>query len=495
MNKQIVILGAGQAGYLSALWANYKMPNVDVTVIKNEKKGIIGVGEATTPNVLQFLVNLGIPIFDFINKTKSTAKNSIKFENFNGNNDYYYHSFSPTKFYKDHNIPKVFSDGCYDQYLKLAFKKYPNDYIDVGDLLSEKNKTNFNSFAYALHFDNNLVNDYLFKLCLQRGIKVIDDEFESCNTDEKGYLTSLDFKNNKDIKCDFVFDCSGFAKLLLGKFYKVNFKSYNDTLAMKSSIIIPRDYKKDEKIFPYTRAIAMKYGWIFEIPLQHRVGRGYIFDSNYINADQAKEEVENTFNEKVDVKKQINFQAGRLEKMWYKNCIGIGLSSNFIEPLESTSLFTTCAMLDELNFLRHHLFKKDESIFVRDHYNYLFGKSIDHIRDFIYFHYIGKRKDTNFWKNFQKDYKMPDIVKNVVTHLNTGNMEYHHLDRDSLLTFSLYGWLKVGRGVKVFDFEKLDSYGIEDINTIVDETIEKINDYVDNSPTHEDALEWIRNEF
>jgi hypothetical protein len=154
--------------------------------------------------------------------------------------------------------------------------------------------------------------------------------------EQSGYL-----KNNKIMECDFIFDCSGFSKALLGKHFNCNWLSYKKHLPVKKTILFPENKENFTDIFPYTKSIAMKYGWIFEIPLQNRIGKGYIFDSDYINEMEAHHEAEKFYNKKIDVKRSISFETGRFDKAWVKNCIGLGLSQNFIEPLESTKVSTS----------------------------------------------------------------------------------------------------------------------------------------------------------
>jgi tryptophan halogenase len=448
--KKIIVLGGGTAGWLTALFINKKFPNYKITLIEGETIGTIGVGEGTTPHIINFLRNIDIDPFHLIKNIKGTIKNGISFENWNGDNKKYFHGFSSKNDLLNFFIYPVFGKGCYDYYLKHLIKNKLNfnDYV-YSNKISYENKIDLNNMDYAIHFDTTALSDYLKPIALTRGINFIKGDFENVNKDNKGLITSVILKNKINIDCDFIFDCSGFSKLIIGKHYNEEWISYKKYLPVNSAIMFPRTYKKNEKIFPYTKSIALKNGWVFEIPLQHRIGRGYIFDNTYINEEQAINEVENTFNEKIEVKKIIKFDAGRLKNSWVKNCISIGLSYSFVEPLEATSIWTTTQQLETLSHFFNHLFNQNkESI---ELYNEINNNNLDTILNFIYMHYITKRKDSEFWINI-KNYIPPNNFEKKLKLIKENNIRFFDLEEGRhTASFDLTSFLLICNGLEMFE--------------------------------------------
>jgi tryptophan 7-halogenase len=467
--KKIVILGGGTAGWITALYLNKIIPNISITLIEGKTTSTIGVGEATTPHFVDFLHQMNIDVFDFIKKTQGTIKNGISFENWNGNNKKYFHHFGEEKItdFKDYI--------CFLKYLhnkKLNF----NDYI-YSTKISYENKVNLDYTYYALHFDNFKVAEYFKEIGQQRGIKVIIDDFEKINTNDDNDITSIDLKTHKKIKCDFIFDCSGFSRLIIQKHYNINFKDYKDYLPMKRAIIAPKEIK--EKLFPYTKSICMKYGWVFEIPLQYRIGRGYIFDSDYISDEQAVKELETHYNEKLKDFRVINFNTGRMEKTWIKNCMSIGLSHSFLEPIESTSIYVTLGQLNTLKDFIPSLFTKNNSL--KQTFNDIMNTTLDRIADFIFLHYCTKRKDSLFWKEFKTKYKPSINLKNIIDKFDDCSItEYDIKDFKTSSGFGLYNHMMIIKGLELmnhkfdldFDFDLKKYKTILNINSVNDKDIQ-----------------------
>jgi tryptophan halogenase len=269
---------------------------------------------------------------------------------------------------------------------------------------------------------------------------------------------------------------------------KEKFISYSDTLAMKKAIIIP---KQEAGYFPYTRAVAMKYGWIFEIPLQNRIGRGYIFDSHYINETQAYDEVNQYYNnEDLEVKKVITFDAGRLENAWVKNCISLGLSQSFVEPLEATSIFSTT---ETLFYLKHFIncFENHNEVSVKTFNKYI-GQMLDNIKDFIRFHYITNRNDSDFWKDLPTKYKISDYVQNLVTSMKSGDVKHSEI-KDTLAAFSMPSWLIVGNGLNLFT--KYDDFGYKNLKPSIEEAKFNIDKNIEVMPLMKDWLKITNENF
>jgi tryptophan halogenase len=212
---------------------------------------------------------------------------------------------------------------------------------------------------------------------------------------------------------------------------------------------IPFWLDSEEVIQPYTSCTALKYGWSWHIPLQDRIGSGYVFDSDYISDDEALAEAEAHYGRKLEPRKFIPFEAGRYENYWVKNCIAFGLSSSFIEPLESTSLFATVAQLQALLKYYDDLDNPRESSIKL--FNEQCGKAFDSISDFIYLHYITKRKDSKFWQEFKDKNPIPLTLQEKLELLREGNLRLANIDPRSALFFEPSSWLQVGAGLEIIE--------------------------------------------
>ena len=233
--------------------------------------------------------------------------------------------------------------------------------------------------------------------------------------------------------------------MIIGNEYNTNWKSYEDKLFVNTAMpfILPQS---QTEINPYTRAVAMKYGWMWMIPLQHRWGCGYIFDDRYTNKDDAKKEVEEFLGYTIENNRTIKFKAGRFEKVWQGNCIAIGLSSGFTEPIEATSIFMAINQLSVISEDIINNFLSGNSK-LREDYNLKFSNMNDDVSDFLQFHYFTKRKDTSFWKDyFLKSYKSSKL-RNKINLWKSNIPKSFDFRYES---FGLVNWLLVGIGLDYF---------------------------------------------
>jgi len=482
MNKKIIILGGGTAGWFSALFCK-KFISDDVTLIEDKQLGIIGVGEGTVPLVIDFLNSIDVDVKEVIKKTKATLKNGISFERWNKDdkNDIYFHPFNEFGPYNNFGINNVFTHDCRDYYIKeLIGKKLDLKKYMWSSKLSYENKVDNLNCLSALHFDTFALGDYLSTLANERGIKHIDGQYVNANLDKKGFVNKIILKDGRKFKCDFIFDCTGFKREILRNKLNEKFISYSDTLPMKKAIIFP---KMKPGNFPYTKAIAMKNGWIFEIPLQNRIGRGYIFDSDYTDETKAKDELINFYKEDVEIKKVLDFEVGRMNNAWVKNCIGIGLSQSFVEPLEATSIFVTTEMLNHLKHFINNIENHNEISI--ENYNTSVNLMLDNIKDFLRLHYISKRKDSLFWKELPKKYKISDDLNYIIKNMKNGNLYWTNI-KDCLAKFELQSWMIVGNGLGIFN--KYDNSGYKNLTPSVGEMKVLIDNDVKNMPLMKDWL-------
>jgi len=449
-NKKFVIVGGGTAGWLTALFIRQKFPTSNVTLVKSDEIGIIGVGEATTPNLVALLRSLELDLTSLLIETNGSIKNAIQFKNWNGDDTSYYHSFSENL--SGFSIPNVFPTDCFDYYIKhlvrdnLSFEEYT--YIAK---LSSENKIDLDSTHWALHFDANLMSNHLERIGLGRNINVIKGIIKDVNQDALENVNSLSMNDGSLIDVDFVFDCSGFNRLIIGKLYNQKWMSYDKYLPAKKAIAFWLEPEAEMR--PYTSAIAMKYGWSWNIPLLNRVGAGYVFDTDYITTAEAVDEMQLYYGKKLEVRKVIDINAGRYENVWVKNCIALGLSSNFIEPLESTSLFLTVGQLSLISHFLNDIEKHDETSIKL--FNEVISNNMENTLAFVWLHYLTKRTDTEFWKNFATNYDIPEKLKSILPLIKSNNLRYlNTVDIKTTASFPMYSYLQVGRGLGLIENSK-----------------------------------------
>jgi tryptophan halogenase len=363
MKKKVVIIGGGTAGWLTALVVNKFWKDTTLTVIDSSKIGILGAGEGSTPNFGMILNLLDINENEFFNKTGSTIKDGLNFKNWT----------------LDNREPKhLFGD----------------------------------STTKAFHFDGRLVGQYFKEISIERGVTHIDNEVIDVEKVNDKIHTIL-LNNNKKIEdIDFVFDCSGFAKIIIEKTHNEKWISYKDYLPLNKAIgyFLPQNDKFKITDKTYTQLVSMNCGWMWQIPLQHRWGCGYVFDDSFTTIEDAKKEIEEYVGTEIKIQKVFEFNPGRFERSWIGNTISIGLSYGFLEPLEATSMMSTIMQLRRLININF-----DENS--RDEYNDFCGEVMTQTMFFIRYHYLCERLDTPFWK---KSYSMPipEKLKNILNENN-----------------------------------------------------------------------------
>jgi tryptophan halogenase len=457
---KIIIVGGGTSGWLTSLYINHILPDSNITLIESKEIGVVGVGEGSTPNFTHLLKRIGISLKDFLKETNSTIKLGISFENWKEDGSKYFHDFgtvNPINSFYNNSFPNstfLSEELNYPLYSNVInnpekiSQSLINEvaYNNLSPFDPQQDNTLNNLFNYSLHFDSTLLTKYLKSVALERNINVIEGTIKKINQNSQGDITSIEHTNGQ-IECDFVFDCSGFHRLIIGKLYKSKWKSYQSKLKVNNAITFP--LTTPDEIFPYTKAIAMDYGWLFQIPLQHRMGCGYIFDSNYISLNEAKKEVEKYLGHSVNFNKHIEFEAGQYEQVWINNCIAIGLSSGFLEPLEATSIMTQCYQLNELDAFNITSNLPE----YREKYNKYVLSVVDDVVDFIHFHYLTNKTNTLFWKDYRSTTDISPYLNNLLKLFDTIPFSYINEYKPKAI-FADYSYFLVGMGISNTIFNK-----------------------------------------
>lgn len=400
MISNLAIVGGGTAGLVTALVVRQAYPHLDITLLKSDKIGIVGVGEGTTEHWADMMQYCNIEVSDLVKETDATFKYGINFVNWQGDNQGYLQSVSG-EYTNEDPLRNKFTL----QYL-IANGAGPNDLVP-SHVLNSLHKRPYNGIN-QFHFNTHKLNEYFLKLCEQRNINIQECEIESFEEHEHGIKKLIDI-NGKEYEYDLYVDSTGFNKLLIQKFLNRKWVSYSKYLPMNSAIAFPTERK--ENIESWTLARAMDSGWLWRIPTQNRYGNGYVFCDEFCDYEQAQQEVEDLYGHEINIGKRVKFEAGHIDTPWYKNVVTIGLSASFVEPLEASAIGSG---IQQAFILKDYIQTYyPGSTICAEKFNTECISIFDNIRDFIRLHYITERNDTEFWK-FVQTLPIPDSLQNIL---------------------------------------------------------------------------------
>jgi tryptophan 6-halogenase len=419
----VVIVGGGSAGWMTAAYLSKALDkNVQISLVESSNITTIGVGEATFSTIKLFFDFLGLQEREWMPKCNASYKMAIKFVNWNAQGRHFYHPFQRYETVESFDIAEwwlkmkrseePFDYACF-LIPSLCDNKRSPRYFDgtvfddkVQNLFSRESTPEKNVLAdlkvqypYAYHFDANLLARFLKDYAKQRGVTQIIDDVIDVKLSESGSIDSIITGEHGNISADLFIDCTGFRGLLINKALGEPFISFSESLLCDRAIAmqVPTDIRKDG-INPYTTATALSSGWVWNIPLYGRVGTGYVYCSEFLSEEQAEQEFRQHLGPAAEncKAKHIKIRVGRNRNSWVKNCVAIGLSSGFVEPLESTGIFFIQHGIEEL--ISHFPGKTFNEELIKS-YNKIIADCIDGVRDFLTLHYCASDKaDTPFWK-------------------------------------------------------------------------------------------------
>lgn len=427
MKKQVMIVGGGSSGWMTATYLRKAMgERVDVTVLESPNIKTVGVGEATFSTIKLFFDYLGLPEHEWMPSCNATYKLAIRFENWTAQGGHFYHPFQRYEMVDGYNMAEwwlklkrgeeAFDYACFTtpaicdakrspRYLdgRVYDDKVQNIFTNDGAIADNKFLTDHQvQYPYAYHFDAHLLARFLEGYGTARGVKQIHDEVQEVVLAEDGSIDHLVTRENGNLRADLYVDCTGFRGLLINQALKEPFVSFSESLLCDRAIAlqVPVDIQT-QGINPYTTATALSAGWVWNIPLYGRVGTGYVYSSAHISPEDAEAEFRRYLGPAAAglPANHIRMRIGRNQSSWVKNCVAIGLSSGFVEPLESTGIFFIQHGIEELIHHFPHGNPDEESI---RSYNRNVAECIDGVRHFLTLHYrASDRRDTEFWRATQ----------------------------------------------------------------------------------------------
>ncbi len=393
--RRIVVAGGGTAGWMAAAALARTMGDaIELTLVESEAIGIIGVGESTIPPLVTYNRLLGIAEADFMRATRATFKLGINFENWRVPGESYFHSFGITG--RDH-----WSAGFQHFWMHGRTKGHEASYDDYCVELQAAMKSKFahlpdGRMNYAYQLDSSLYAVFLRRLAEADGARRVEGKIAEVElSPETGDITALRLESGQRIEGDLFLDCTGFRALLMEGALHVGYDDWTHWLPCDSAIAVQTASVRPP--IPYTRAIAHDAGWQWRIPLQHRQGNGIVYCSRYLAKDAAMDRLFSTVEgERMTEPNVIRFTTGARRKQWHRNCVAVGLSGGFMEPLESTSIH-----LIQRAILRIARMLPAGPISPRDiaEFNDQQMTDMEQIRDFLILHYKATdRRDSPFWR-------------------------------------------------------------------------------------------------
>jgi flavin-dependent dehydrogenase len=428
--ERVVIVGGGTAGWMTASYLKAAFGDrISITLVESGRIGTIGVGEATFSDIRHFFEFLDLSEEEWMPACNATYKLAVRFENWRRPGHHFYHPFEQVRsvygfpltdwwlrsgpgdrFDRDCFVIASLCDaGRCPRYLDGSLFQPEHRHSGgepVGLTMSEhQGKT---QFPYAYHFEAALLARFLTGYAVDRGVRHVVDDVLDVRLDERGWIDHVVTKDHGNLHGDLFVDCTGFRGLLLNGALGVPFQSYQDTLPNDSAVAlqVPLDMQA-RGIRPCTTATAQDAGWIWTIPLFGRIGTGYVYAKDYCSPDEA----ERTLREFVGPEaadapaNHIRMRIGRSRESWANNCVAIGLSSGFVEPLESTGIFFIHHGIEQLV---KYFPGADWSPLMRERYNAAVAHVMDGVREFLVLHYRGAaRDDTRYWRD-AKTRPLPD---------------------------------------------------------------------------------------
>lgn len=440
--RHIAIIGGGSAGWMAAAAIANAVQEAEITVVESDEIGTVGVGEATIPPIKLFNARLGIDENEFVRRTQGSFKLGIEFVDWGRQGRRYFHPFGPFGAEFD-AVP------LHHYWLREHFR---GDTSDIGDYSmawvagragkfdrpSRDPRLAQSTFDYAYHFDAGLYARYLRAYSEARRVRRVEGRIVDVQLAENGFIDHVRLEDGQQISADLFVDCSGFRGLLIEGALKTGYHDWTHWLPCDRAVAVPCE--SGGEFTPYTRSTAREAGWQWRIPLQHRIGNGYVFCSRFLSEERAIETLLGSLDGKpLADPRPLSFVTGRRKAFWNRNCVAIGLAAGFMEPLESTSLHLIQTGITRLLALFPD--RDFDELAIRE-YNRLTALEYEGIRDFLVLHYHATvRDDAELWR-YCASMPIPESLQYKIDHF----VARARLVSTSIELFQNPSWLAVMLG-------------------------------------------------
>ena len=480
---QVVIAGGGTAGWMTAAALGKLLGHyLSVTLVESDEIGTVGVGEATIPTIRSFHQLMNIDEAEFLRETSGTFKLGIQFDNWGTKGDSYIHSFGETG--------KECWAGQFQHFWLRGLKLGVS--APFGDFSPELQAAKAGKFAltnkprlsYAYHLDASAYAKYLRKISERHGVRRVEGKIQHVMLDdESGFIRSLCLDSGEQIEGEFFIDCTGFRALLMEKALHVGYEDWSGIFICDSAVAAQTELSGD--IPPYTRSIAYECGWRWRIPLQHRMGNGLVYSSQYISDDEAMALFLRELGESpINAPRIIKFKPGRRLKSWSRNCVAIGLASGFIEPLESTSIHLISSSI--IRLMRMIPISGINKCDV-DEYNRQSLNELNDVRDFVALHYKAtNRSDSAFWR-YCKSMDVPETLsRRIEIYRDSARIFW---SSEELFTANSWNQVMLGQGILPGAYHPVaDLMSDEELHKYLAGYRQSILNFVQTLPSHAEFL-------
>jgi tryptophan halogenase len=506
--KQIVIIGGGSAGWLTAgiLAAEHRTnteTGIQITLVESPDVNTIGVGEGTWPSMRNSLQTIGISETDFIRECSATFKQGSKFVGWkNGRaDDFYYHPFTIPNGYTKSNLVSAWQS----RFATISFADAMCEQSHLCEAQRAPKQINTPEYAgvanYGYHLDAGKFGVILQKHCTQKlGVKHVLDHVTYINSTTDGDIESVATKNSGNIAGDLFIDCSGLSCLLIGQHFQIPFVDKKEFSINDSALAIQAPYAEESSsIASPTIATAQDAGWIWDIGLSSRRGTGHVYSSAHITDEAAEKTlrayIANSIGEKKAEAlscKKLSIRAGHRQKFWHKNCVAVGMSAGFIEPLEASAL----ALVEmSANMISAEMpATRDAMAVVEKRFNARFNYRWARVIDFLKLHYVlTQRTDSDYWRDASNPKCVPENLQELLTlwrhrppYFNDF-IQNEEVFPSASYQYVLYG---MGFGTEQSTYPKLKNDMALSVKTI-EGTLNKVSKYIAGLPSNRELIEHI----
>ncbi|MFL6618169.1 MAG: tryptophan halogenase family protein [Povalibacter sp.] len=491
--SKIVIVGGGTSGWLAAAMLSHylKRELCQIELIESDEIGTIGVGESTVPPFVGLIQRLGIDEQDFVRATDATFKLGIRFSGWHQRQDSYFHPFGVIG-------RPIANHDFYQCWLKARAQgeAFPLQDFSPCNVMAEQGRffppskarnTPIGGANYALHVDAILVARYLKQYSEAKGLVRTEGKVTQVRQRENGFIDSVVLADGREVQGDFFIDCTGFRGLLIGQTLGVDSVDWSEYLPCDRAIAVKTEHRGP--IAPYTLAKAQPAGWSWRIPLQHRLGQGYVYSSRFCDDAVAKSTlIRGLDSALLEEPRVIPFTTGHRRELWKGNCLALGLASGFVEPLEATSIHLIARGMDF--FLRYFPDQSCDSSLMRE-YNRRMTADYEEVRDFIVLHYCTTaRDDSPFWQ-WCRNIELPQSLQERIELFKAHGALREGVDE----LFRNSSWQSVfeGMGIRPTHYcPRVENVEYEQIVTTLRTARSAIQGMVAHLPTHEQFLESQR---
>lgn len=466
--RRIVIVGGGTAGWMAAAaFSRFLDRRYSITLVESDEIGTVGVGEAAIPQLQLFNAGLGIDEAEFVRATQGSFKLGIEFVDWLKPGERYIHAFGSIgrglgllpfhQYFLRHHAHRG-THSLWD-FSATAIAAAQNRFAPVEDQPGRPPT----GVAYSYHFDAGLYAAFLRRYAEKRNVRRIEGKIvDTIQNGEDGNIASIKLDSGLSIEGDFFVDCSGFTGLLIEQALKSGYEDWSQWLPVNRALAVP--CASVDPLTPFTRSTAREAGWQWRIPLQHRIGNGYVYCSDYLEDQNAADTLLASLDGKMLAEpRQLRFVTGKRRQVWKKNCVALGLASGFLEPLESTSihLVQSCIARFLALFPTDVIDPEDAAEFNRQT-DFEFAA----IRDFIILHYKANERDGIFWQH-RREMAIPDSLAQKLELFAANGRIVRFNDE----LFTEQGWLQVmwGQGLRPRGYSPLaDQLSAEQLNEFLD---------------------------